>query len=67
MGKCIIRISGEDHHVFDHIYDEIEEDHFPVEVMEDDDVDVIEAQKCHRKEKTYVKSICKYCGKEIKR
>lgn len=66
MENCSLRtLTGEEHHEFIHIFDELEEDYFPCSIYEDDDADVIEAAKCHRTQKTYVKSICKFCGKVI--
>ena len=66
MNECILH-NGESHHEFEHIYDELEEDHFPCSIYETDDADTIEAEKCHRIQKTYIKTICKYCGLVIER
>ena len=67
MDECILRVGGDDHHEFDHIYDEIDEDYFPCEIFQDDDADVLEAEKCHRTKKIYVRSICRYCGMSVER
>ena len=63
MSQCTRRMIDSTafyHHEFEHIYDEIDEDYFPVDIFEDDDEDIIEAQKCHRTSRTYIRSICKY-------
>jgi len=70
MSYCVPRRAGGysvDQHEFEHFYDEVDEEYFPVHVYMDDDEDVIESKKCHRAKKTYVKSICKHCGEILER
>jgi hypothetical protein len=71
MEKCILRrkwLRNEDHHFFEDFYDIDKESLIPENFKFNNFTSSdIEACKTNKTSQTYIKSVCRYCGKEILR